>query len=109
VSFEQFVEEIRVERTSDIAMLPQYGEPLYLRHLLTAWDVVREHPKLDRERWIARVFVRNEDGSEQPLSHVWTKGAPGWIDPCLNVIGLLASAPFRAVGRLANLPAASVS
>jgi hypothetical protein len=107
MNFAEFAEEIREEWTSDIAILPQYGEPLYLRHLLTAWDAVREHPQLERPRWIARVFVRCEDGTEQPLSSIWAKGAPGWIDPCLNVIGLLASAPFRAVGRLANFPDAS--
>jgi hypothetical protein len=101
-NFAQFAQEIREERTSDIAILPQYGEPLYLRHLLTAWDAVREHPQLARQRWIARVFVRNDDGTEQPLSEIWTQGAPRWIDPCLSVIGVLASAPFRTVGRLAN-------
>src|SRR5271165_1482874 len=50
-NFAQFAQEIREERTSDIAMLPQYGEPLCLRHLLTAWDAVREHPELQRQRW----------------------------------------------------------
>jgi hypothetical protein len=107
-NFAQFAQEIREERTSDIAILPQYGEPLYLRHLLTAWDAVREHPQIERQRWIARVFVRCEDGTERPLSHIWTQGAPRWIDPCLSVIGVLASAPFRAVGRLANLADVSV-
>jgi hypothetical protein len=107
VNFAQFAQEIREERTSDIAILPQYGEPLYLRHLLTAWDAVREHPQLARRCWIARVFVRCDDGIERPLSHIWTKGAPRWIDPCLNIIGVLASAPFRTVGRLANLADAS--
>jgi hypothetical protein len=108
VNFAQFAQEIREERTSDIAILPQYGEPLCLRHLLTAWDAVREHPRLERQRWIARVFVRYEDGTERPLSHIWTDGAPRWIDPCLNVIGVLASAPFRVVGRLANFADVSV-
>jgi hypothetical protein len=107
-NFAQFAHEIREERTSDIAILPQYGEPLCLRHLLTAWDAVREHPQLERQRWIARVFVRCEDGTERPLSHIWTEGAPRWIDPCLNVIGVLASTPFRTVGRLANLADVSV-
>jgi hypothetical protein len=109
VNFAQFAQEIREERTSDIAILPQYGEPLCLRHLLTAWDAVREHPRLERQRWIARVFVRCEDGTERPLSHFWTQGAPRWIDPCLGVIGVLASAPFRTVGRLANLADVSVA
>jgi hypothetical protein len=108
VNFAQFAREIREERTSDIAILPQYGEPLYLRHLLTAWDAVREHPQLERQRWIARVFVRCEDGTERPLSHIWTEGAPRWIDPCLNVIGLLASTPMRTVGRLASMADVSV-
>jgi hypothetical protein len=108
VNFGQFAQEIREERTSDIAILPQYGEPLYLRHLLTAWDAVREHPQLARQRWLARVFVRCDDGMERPLSHIWTEGAPRWIDPCLNVIGVLASAPLRTVGRLANLADVSV-
>ena len=107
-NFAQFAQEIREERTSDIAILPQYDEPLYLRHLLTAWDAVREHPQLERQRWVARVFVRCEDGTEQSLSQIWTDGAPRWIDPCLNVIGVLASAPFRTVGRLANLADVSV-
>jgi hypothetical protein len=107
VNFAQFAQEIREERTSDIAILPQYGELLYLRHLLTAWDVVREHPQLERQRWIARVFIRCDDGMERPLSHIWTEGAPRWIDPCLGVIGVLASAPFRTVGRLANFAGAS--
>jgi len=69
---------------------------------------VHEHPQLERQRWIARVFVRCEDGTERPLSHFWTQGAPRWIDPCLGVIGVLASAPFRTVGRLANLADVSV-
>ena len=99
-SFAEFAEEIRVERASDIAVLPQYREPLVLRHLLTAWDVVREHPRLAaRQRWIARVFVLCDDGIERPLSQIWT--APAWIDPCLKVIGLLASRSLRAPFRMA--------
>jgi hypothetical protein len=102
-NFAQFAQEIRDERTSDVAILPQYSEPLFLRHLLTAWDAMRDHPQLERQRWVARVFVRNTDGTEQTLSEIWKQGAPRWIDPCLNVLGFLASAPLRMVGRLANL------
>jgi hypothetical protein len=106
-TFAAFVQEIRQERSSDIAVLPQYGEPLLLRHLLTAWDVVKEHPQLeDRRRWTARVFVADDQGIERPLCGLWSR-APGWIDPCLNVVGLLASAPVRTAGRLAGLGARS--
>ncbi len=102
-TFAEFATEIRVERSSDIAVLPQYKEPLAFRHLLTAWDAVREHPKfIDKQRWEARVFVLCYDGVERPLSAVWKKGAPAWIDPCLNVVGLLASPPVRTAARLAS-------
>jgi hypothetical protein len=102
-TFAGFVNEIRRERSSDIAVLPHYGEPLMLRHLLTAWDAVREHPQLDgKRRWVSRVFIRDDNGNERPLSGVWKGGAPRWIDPCLNVVGLLASGPVRAAGRLAG-------
>lgn len=100
-TFAEFADEIRLERSSDIAVLPQYREPLSLRHLATAWDLVREHPQLgERSRWIARVYVSYEDGTERPLCQVWPQGAPLWIDPCLNVIGLLASRSLRAPFRL---------
>jgi hypothetical protein len=101
-SMAEFVEEIRKERSSDIAILPQYREPLVLRHMLTAWDAVREHPTLvDRQRWMNRVYVVCDDGIERPLSSIWTEGAPAWIDPCLNVVGMLASQMLRTPFRLA--------
>lgn len=101
-SLAEFVDEIRNGRSSDIAVLPQYGEPLILRHMLTAWDAVREHPALlDRQCWINRIYVHCDDGIERPLSALWTEGAPEWIDPCLKVVGVLANKMLRAPFRLA--------
>jgi hypothetical protein len=109
-TFAEFVEEIRVDRSSDILVQPQYKEPLGLRHLLTAWDVVREHPQFaEKQHWVARVFVLCYDGVERPLSAVWKDGAPGWIDPCLNVIGMIASSPVRTAARIAYQAAGSTT
>lgn len=109
-TFAEFAEEIRVERSSDIAVLPQYQEPLAFRHLLCAWDAVREHPEFaGRQYWVARVFVLCDDGVERPLSALWANGTPGWIDPCLNVIGVLASPPVRTAARLASFAAGSAT
>jgi hypothetical protein len=103
VTFNEFASEIRLEHSSDIIFLPQYKEPLAFRHLLCAWDAVREHPQfVEKQRWVARVFVLCDDGIERPLSVVWPKGAPAWIEPCLNVVGLLASPPVRTAARLAS-------
>lgn len=106
----EFVAEIRNDRSSDIAILPQYREPLVLRHLLTAWDAAREHPQLaSRQLWIDRVFVRLDDGGECPLSAIWTEGAPAWINPCLNVVGMLANQFFRTPFRFASLATGSTA
>lgn len=97
----EFVDEIRNRRSSDIAILPQYAEPLLLRQLLTAWDAVREQPQLkNRPLWVNRVYVRCEDGVDRPLSALWTQGAPAWINPCLGVVGILASRMLRTPFRL---------
>lgn len=102
-TFAEFAEEIRVQRSSDMAILPQYREPLALRHLLTAWDAVREHPQFaEKQRWEARVFVKCPDGIDRPIAQVWHTRAPGWIDPCLSVMGLIASPPIRTAARLAR-------
>jgi hypothetical protein len=110
-TFREFAQEIREERSSEMAILPQYREPLALRQLLTAWDAVREHPQgTGSQRWVARVFVTCPDGIVRPLSEVWaTGGTPVWIDPCLNVIGLLASPPVRTAARVAYQAAGSAT
>jgi hypothetical protein len=100
-TFAEFVDEIRTQRSSDIAILPQYGEPLFLRHLRAAWDIAREYPQ--QRRWTSRVFMLDHDGVERPLSQLCAKDVNSWIDPCVNVIGLLTSPPMRAAGRIAGL------
>jgi hypothetical protein len=42
-TFSDFAKELREERRSVVLFLRQYQQPLRLRRLRTAWDVVREH------------------------------------------------------------------
>jgi hypothetical protein len=108
-TFAEFISEIREDRSSDVAIMPQYREPLPLRHLASAWDLVREDPRFAvGERWSERVFVRGRDGIERRLCEVWAKSAHQWIDPCLKVMGVLASPQFRGAVRWA-FPAAGSS
>ena len=107
-TFAEFIWEIREDRSSDVAILPQYREPLPLRHLASAWDAVREDPHFAvGERWSERVFIRCRDGIERPLSEVWAKSDHQWIDPCLKVMGVLASPQFRGAVRWAFLATGS--
>jgi len=101
-SFAEFISEVRVDRTSNIAVMPQYREPLPLRQLGCAWDAVREAPHVpDLQPWPERVIVRCVDGIERPLSEIWAKKAHGWIDPCLRLMGLIAHPNLRGALRWA--------
>lgn len=101
-SFSEFASEVRNDRASHIAIMPQYREPLALRQLGCAWDAVREAPHVaDLQPWPERVFVRCPDGIERPLSKIWAKKAHAWIDPCLRLMGLIAHPNLRGALRWA--------
>ena len=110
-TFAEFAEEIRVERSSDIAILPQYQEPLALRHLLCAWDAVREHPQLADRQYLgcARVLSCVRDGWSALFPRVWTREHRAGSTHASNVIGLIASPPVRTAARLASLAAGSAA
>jgi hypothetical protein len=71
-SFREFVAEVRAG-VSTVLFLPYYREPMAVRILEAAWQILRPYPEHPgRERWTDRVFYRNEDGAAQPLSMVWS-------------------------------------
>ncbi len=77
-TFAGFVHEVRRERLSHILFMPQYAEPWKHRILQSTLDAVRNHPHLPvgSRRWDERVFHPAQNGSIQPLSTLWTHGAP---------------------------------
>lgn len=68
-SFDGFVAEVRRDRQSEILFMPQYEESPRLRHLETAWDIVRTYPEFpERSRLFDRIFWEAEPGNPKPLS-----------------------------------------
>src|SRR5262249_23704402 len=62
-SFEEFAQEVRRDRMSDVLIMPQYCEPFRLRVAEAVWDIIREYPEYTgRVRWTERVFYRTADG-----------------------------------------------
>ena len=56
-SFEEFVEEVREEKRSEIVLMPQYFEPLPLRLIENAWHALSDAPgEFGRGHWMTRVF-----------------------------------------------------
>ena len=101
-SFEEFVTEIRIDKRSEILLMPQYKENLYLRMFEAADDILRHYPQhpLGRQYWTERIFVRSEDGAEHSLASYWRNGVPSWIQAPLTVMRVLGSRRFRPAMRL---------
>lgn len=89
-SFSDFVMELRQEGMSDLVFMPQYSEPLNLRKLQTAWDVLRDLPNYAGgiDRWVDRVFVPWPGREVAPLSAFWKEGEPRTLKHLLYLVRL---------------------
>jgi len=80
VNFRDFVEEIRVERRSQILFLEQYARPWEQRILLSTLDAVTDFPEFIEgwQRWDDRAFHPDRNGEMRPLSQLWEGGRAPW-------------------------------
>ena len=93
-SFSEFVSEIRAGH-SRVLFMPHYREPMALRILETAWQILRPYPECrGRERWTDRVFYR-EDGVARPLSTVWKDRVPWMVGPVTEMLQFCATRGVR--------------
>jgi predicted metal-dependent phosphoesterase TrpH len=91
-SFSEFVSEVR-NGYSVPYFMAHYREPMTLRILEAAWDILRPYPAYPgRERWTDRIFYRGSDGIALPLSQVWRDRTP-WV----------MTAPFNAAAGFLQL------
>ncbi len=103
-SFEEFVDEIRVEKKSQVVLMPEYEQPLHSRQLQSFSEILSHYPDFveDRRRWFDRVFFDNGDGKGVvPLSgHGWKLGGPKWLRLAIKTLGFLGSPTVRPVFRV---------
>jgi hypothetical protein len=94
-TFGEFVSEVRAG-LSNVLFLPHYREPMAVRILETAWQILRPYPEYQgRERWTDRVFYRNADGVAEPLSRVWKDRIPWMLRPATGLLQLCAMGSVR--------------
>jgi len=94
-SFAGFVSEVRAG-LSTVLFMPHYREPMALRILETAWQILRPYPEYrGRERWTDRVFYRCDDGVALPLSTVWKDRVPWIVRPGTSLLQLCAMRGVR--------------
>ena len=85
-SFSEFVSEVR-NGYSVPYFMAHYREPMTLRILEAAWEILRPYPAYPgRERWTDRVFYRGSDGVALPLSQVWRDRTPWVMTAPLNTL-----------------------
>jgi hypothetical protein len=99
-SFEEFVQEVREDRRSEVMLMPQYFDALALRLVENAWHALSDAPgEFGRRHWMTRVFIE-EDGKALPLSQFTGTRFHRVIDKFRWVIGLVANPVLRPALRL---------
>ena len=105
-TFEEFVNEIRVEKRSEVVLMPEYEYPLHSRQLQSFSEILSHYPDFneERRRWFDRVFFDNGDGKgvRNLASHGWRLGGPKWLRAAIWTLGFLGSPKVRPVFRVAR-------
>jgi hypothetical protein len=99
-SFSEFAAEVKAGYSS-VVFLPHYRQPMAFRILEASCEILRHYPEFPgRERWIDRVFYRNEDGIAQTLAAVWKNREPWVVVPLSGTLRFLATSRVRMALRL---------
>ena len=104
LTFNDFVHEVRVERTSHVLFMPQYAEPWKHRILQSTLDAVRNHPDFPEgsRTWDERVYHPDSNGDMRTLASLWPDGhAPRYLSVVLVGVRLLGSRPVSQTLRMA--------
>jgi hypothetical protein len=105
-TFEEFVNEIRVEKRSEVVLMPEYEYPLHSRQLQSFSEILSHYPGFveGRRRWFDRVFFDNGDGEgvRNLASHGWRLGGPKWLRAAIWTLGFLGSPGMRPFFRVAR-------
>ena len=104
-TFEEFAEEIRVEKRSEVVLMPEYEHPLHSRQLRSFSEILKHYEEFPdgRKRWFDRVFFVIDDGHGlRPLSAHWKRGGPTWLRAAIWTLGVLGSPNMMPVFRVAR-------
>lgn len=105
-SFSEFVEEIRVDKRSEVVLMPEYEQPILSRQLQGFSEILNYYPEFseDRRRWFDRVFfdIGDENGLASLSTHGWKRGGPSWLRWTIWALSVLGSPKFRPLFGLAR-------
>ncbi|MFZ1700692.1 MAG: hypothetical protein WBO10_01020 [Pyrinomonadaceae bacterium] len=102
-TFDEFADDIRSGKPSEVVIFPEYRQPLISRQLASFSEIMGRYPQFpeSRERWFDRIYYDKADGGGAlPLSVLgWRKG-PAWARQVIKLFGMLGSPLARPIFRL---------
>ncbi len=104
-TFDEFVEEIRIARRSEVLLMPEYSKPLHSRQLQSFSEILKLYPEFPegRQKWFDRVYFDTGDGEGlRKLSVHWKRGGPTWLRWAIWTLGVLGSPLIRPAFALAR-------
>jgi hypothetical protein len=104
-TFEEFVDEIRVEKRSEVVLMPEYKQPLHSRQLQSFSEILKLYPEFPegRQKWFDRVYFDTGDGhGVRQLSVHWKRGGPTWLRWAIWTLGVLGSPRMRPLFSIAR-------
>lgn len=102
-TFAEFAEEIRVDKRSEVVLMPEYKQPLHSRQLQSFSEILKHYPEFPegRRKWFDRVHFDTGDGHGlRQLSVHWKRGGPSWLRWAIWTLGVLGHERARPVFRL---------
>jgi len=97
-TFDEFAEEIRVDKRSEVVLMPEYKQPLHSRQLQSFAEILKDYPEFPEGRriWFERVHYDIGDGlGLRPLSVHWIFGSPTWLSWAIWTLGIMGSPKMR--------------
>ncbi|MCW5959571.1 MAG: hypothetical protein KIS76_05365 [Pyrinomonadaceae bacterium] len=104
-TFAEFAEEIRVDKHSEVVLMPEYRQPLHSRQLQSFSEILSHYPEFPdgRQKWFDRIHFDVGDGhGVRPLSVHWYYGGPTWLRWAVWTLGVFGSPkmrPFFSIAR----------
>jgi hypothetical protein len=101
-TFDEFVHEVRKDRSSHVLFLNQYRESYFVRIVNLISEVLRPQPahSLGWVNWMDRVFFTRPNGQTVPASIAWNGKEPAFVRALVRTLSLFEQRPIRHTLRL---------
>ncbi len=104
-TFSEFTEEIRVDRHSEVVLMPEYRQPLHSRQLQSFSEILKDYSEFPegRKRGFDRIHIDGGDGKGvQKVSVHWKDGTPRWLRWAIWTLAVSGSSKMRPIFSLAR-------